>query len=144
MVDGALAYFRYPIEFGQKDKKGHVPEILLLCQKYYYDKKILLLSLSQITSLQLLVTEPAAWRCGATSIDGNGNGAPAVVSGAVELVHFTHRLYIFYTIVPTKEKHVMPVQQTKNVIQYKKQSFDNTYKLLIQVWLPMICLRVTH
>ncbi len=37
MVDGVLAYFWYPIEFGQKDKKGHVPEILL-CQKYYYDQ----------------------------------------------------------------------------------------------------------
>ena len=37
MVDGALAYFWYPIEFGLKDKKGHVPEVLL-CQKYYYDR----------------------------------------------------------------------------------------------------------
>ena len=29
MVDGALAYIWYPIKFGLKDKKGHVPEILL-------------------------------------------------------------------------------------------------------------------
>ncbi len=45
---------------------------------------------------------------------------------------------------PRKKGHVMPVQQTKIVIQYKKQSFDNTYKLLIQMWLTMNCLRITH
>ncbi len=32
---------------------------------------------------------------------------------------------------------VMPVQQTRNVFRYKKQSFNNTYKLLTQVLLPM-------
>jgi hypothetical protein len=49
MVDGALACFWYLIEFGLKDKKGHVPEVLL-CQKYYYARsttmtEILLISL---------------------------------------------------------------------------------------------------
>ncbi len=48
MVDGALAYFWYPIEFGLKDKK-------VMCQKYYYARnatmtKILLISLYQDTA----------------------------------------------------------------------------------------------